>query len=108
MPLIPDCLPNPGWRVLWGGQEDPGAAICNLGVDPDGKVAQHQAGFASTHFTFALPRGGGAGGLPNAFSIQQVRPIPELTSTRLLCVVMSSSCIYRSAWARRGWTHTAC
>lgn len=41
MPLISDWHPNPGWRVVWGGQKDPGNTIRNLGVDSEGKEVGH-------------------------------------------------------------------
>lgn len=58
--LIPVCLPNPGWRVIWSGQKESGDAICNLGVDP--AVVQQQSGFASLHFALVSLTGSGQHG----------------------------------------------
>lgn len=88
MSLIPDCHPNPGWRVVWVRQKDPGNTICNLGADPEGKVVGHRPVFVSSRFALALPMGSGCGGLPSLLPLLPFVPIQlcsGVASTWLLC-----------------------
>lgn len=66
MPLIPDCQPNPGWRMVWDKQTDPDNTVCNLGMDPE-ESGCHQPGFPALYFAFALPMGSGWDTLPASF-----------------------------------------
>lgn len=77
MSLIPVCLPNPGWRMIWGRQKEPGNAICNLGVDSE--VVQHSSGFVSLHFDLVSRMGNGL-----IISCPPFTPYPGVLWSRLL------------------------